>query len=124
MSNWWQAFFDDDYAAYGLASTKPDVIAKMCDFIVSTLQLSPGMTVFDQCCGIGRLSVPLAERGIRIIGVDQSAAYIDRARREAQARRLPGEFHVGDAFEFVCAKPCDAAINWFTSFGYCEDDSQ
>ena len=29
-----------------------------------------------------------------------------------------------DAFEFVPAEPCDAVINWHTSFGYAESDER
>ena len=35
---------------------------------------------------------------------------------------MNGEFHVADAFAFVAPRPCDAAFNWFTSFGYHRDD--
>lgn len=130
---WWPRFFDDAYAAYGLASREPAFIEQTVHFLQSTLELSAGQTVFDQCCGIGRLSIPLArgggagggggDSGLRVIGVDQSASYIAEAQREADRQRLPCRFFTGDAFEFVAPEPCDAAINWFTSFGYCEDDA-
>jgi SAM-dependent methyltransferase len=121
---WWQGFFTDVYAAYGLAETDPAINQQIVEFIISTLRLSPGDTVFDQCCGIGRLSIPLAQRGMRVIGVDLSASYVQRAQREAAGANLPCEFHCADAFEFRAPRPCDAAINWFTSFGYCQDDEQ
>src|SRR5262249_25017981 len=53
-------------------------------------------------------------------GVEQAASYVERAR--SRAAGLPCEFDVGDAFEFVAPRPCDGAINWFTSFGYHRDD--
>ena len=122
--NWWHEFFDDEYAAYGLSQTKSETLALMCDVIIDHLGVSPGQTIFDQCCGIGRISLPLAERGFRMLGVDQSQPYIDSCRRETARRSLSCEFHHGDAFEFVTPRPCDGGINWFTSFGYLQDDSQ
>src|SRR5690242_1224968 len=111
MSDWWPSFFDDEYASYGLSATDPMVIGRTLDFLIEALELKPGMRVFDQCCGIGRISMPLAERGMSIIGVDQSRSYINKASQQASARGLPCQFSVGDAFEFIANPVCDAAIN-------------
>src|SRR5207245_5435086 len=59
-----------------------------------------------------------------VVGVDQCAPYIARARREAAATGLTVELAVRDAFEFVPRPPCAAAFNWWTSFGYLPDDRQ
>lgn len=123
MSDWWTCFFDDEYAAFGLANDPPEVIVHAVDFIFRTLALKTGELVFDQCCGIGRMSIPLARRGVRMIGVDLTATYVQTARRRAEAERLPCQFEVGDAFTFVCPEKCDAGINWFTSFSYSPDDA-
>ncbi|MHC4080893.1 MAG: class I SAM-dependent methyltransferase [Planctomycetota bacterium] len=119
---WWHAFFDWTYAEFGLTDPDPEHIATTVEFLHRVLELSEGLCVFDQCCGVGRLSLPLARRGVRVIGVDQTAAYIEQARQEARDEGLPAEFHCGDAFEFVTERPCDTAVNWFTSFGYHERD--
>jgi SAM-dependent methyltransferase len=68
------------------------------------------------------LSLPLAERGIRVVGVDLISDYVEQATNEAARRGLECRFHRGDAFEFAAPEPCHAAFNWFTSFGYLEDD--
>lgn len=120
---WWHTFFDNTYAEYGLANDDEETIRKIVDFLVDALKLAEGTTMLDQCCGIGRLALPLAARGVRVIGVDRVAGYIKHASEQAQQRRLPAEFHCDDAFAFVAPRPCDAAINWFTSFGYVQDDS-
>jgi SAM-dependent methyltransferase len=119
---WWASFFDDLYARVGLTGGDPALIEQIVEFLIGALELEPGMTVLDQCCGIGRLSLPLAQRGMRVIGVDQSAEYVDRATHKAASGGLTCEFHCADAMEFVSPRPCDAAFNWFTSFGYLEDD--
>jgi len=127
MTEWWDTFFDDEYADFGLV-TRSDAgrVTRdaLLDRLTARLHIAPGDTIFDQCCGIGRLALPLAERGFRVIGVDLAPTYAARAQREADVRSLPCEFHAGDAFEFRAPRPCAAAINWFTSFGYHEDDRQ
>jgi len=57
--------------------------------------------VLDLCCGIGRHSVLLAEKGFRVVGVDLSPEYIIRARELVKARAVSEkvEFKVGDMRE-------------------------
>ena len=86
------------------------------------LELDADHLLFDQNCGIGRVGLALAERGVRIVGVDQAASYVATARRSAERAGLACEYHHGDGREFVPTQACDAAINWFTSLGYAEDD--
>jgi SAM-dependent methyltransferase len=122
---WWDTFFDDLFADIGLSPTSPEALAArsaLLDRLVERLHVAPGDTIFDQCCGVGRLAVPLAERGFRVIGVDQAASYISRARADAKQWGPQCEFFVSDAFDFRAPRACDAAFNWFTSFGYDRDD--
>lgn len=117
MTTWWPALYDDLLAEMLLEDTSD--IEPTLRFLVEKLQLAPGARVFDQCCGNGRLSLPLAKWGAEVIGVEQAARYVEQAR--VRAAGLTARFEVGDAFEFV-PDPCAAAINWWTSFGYLADD--
>jgi SAM-dependent methyltransferase len=60
-----------------------------------TAQLPPGRAL-DLACGEGRNAVWLAEQGWQVTGIDFSEVAIERARRLANARRVPAEFVVGD----------------------------
>ncbi len=120
--SWWESFFDDAYADVALVRRDRDAAERDVGFLMEQLRLEPGCTVFDQCCGVGGLSLPLARQGVRASGVDANESYVRRARAEAGALELPCTFHAGDAFVFVPAEPCDGAFNWYTSFGYTEDD--
>src|SRR5208283_3335752 len=84
-------------------------------FLTDKLQLKAGATIFDQCCGLGGMSIPLAKLGFRMVGVDLCHKYIAMAQAEAAAAKLQAEFAVGDAFVFVPGRACDAALNWYTS---------
>jgi SAM-dependent methyltransferase len=130
---WWTDLYDDALADVLLEHDDVDATIR---FLVDTLAIRPGDRVFDQCCGIGRLAVPLAAWGAEVIGVEQAPRYVERARaRGSSPRRVAGEappkdsavrstatFVVGDAFDYV-PPPCAAAFNWWTSFGYVEDDA-
>lgn len=117
---WWKDLYDDALADVLLESTA-DVPATVA-FLVEELGLAPGARVFDQCSGTGRLSIPLARWGAQVVGVEQAARYVERARAAAADAGVEPHFVVGDAFEYVPREPCDAAINWWTSFGYLPDD--
>ena len=58
--------------------------------------LRNGSTILDLACGYGRFSIPLAEEGYTIYGIDITPAFIDRAREEAKKRNLNIEFKVGN----------------------------
>jgi SAM-dependent methyltransferase len=123
-SDWWASFYDDNLAEMFLVRTDPAELEGTLAFLAARLDLAPGKTAFDQCCGIGGLSIPLAQRGVRLIGIDLCGPYIRRAREQAAALGLDCRFQAADAFAFVPEEPCDAAFNWYSSFGYAAEDER
>ena len=87
--------------------------------------------LLDLCCGNGRISVHMAKRGFKVVGVDISKALLEDARKKAQERNvsevvtfLKGDVRklkrvVGDIQE-----PFDVVVSAWTSIGYYlqEDD--
>lgn len=123
QNSWWKDFFDADFSAILLDRENDPSLAPTAEFLIATLNLKQGDRVFDQCCGTGAVSRALAEKGINVIGIDQAGHYIDRAKSLSRQQRLTGTFfEEADAFEYVTPEKCDAAINWYSSFGYTEDD--
>ncbi len=120
---WWNLFFDDHFADLLLEREQPEKLTKEVDFIINELQLQPGQVVFDQCCGTGEIACELAARTIYSVGVDQSKPYIDRAKIKAKNNKLACEFHHGDALTFISPRIADAGLNWYTSFGYSDNDT-
>jgi SAM-dependent methyltransferase len=80
--------------------------------------------VLDFCCGVGRHSLEFASRGFAVTAIDRTRAYLERARRQAEAEGLKIDFIESDARAFHSARTFDAAINMFTSFGYFEDPEE
>ena len=119
---WWGELYDEHLATVLLE--RDEEPSETIDFLVATLQLSPGDRVFDQCCGIGSLAVPLASRGYDVVGCDLVEGYVARGREDAKRAGVDVELHPADAFEFVPSAPCVGAFNWWTGFGYARDDTQ
>lgn len=75
----------DQYARYR-RGYPPAVV----DALVAALRLTPKDTVIDLGCGTGQLSLPLAGRVGRVIGVDPEPDMLQHARKAA-ARRTVGD---------------------------------
>ena len=77
------------------------VFTRLFDRYADRLDLPDGASVLDMGCGTGVVARALARRGgaARIVGVDQSPAFVAAARRFAAAEKHDGvlEFRVGDA---------------------------
>lgn len=112
--NWWQGFFDEEYARYFL----PLEVEEQSLQIARLLELHPGQRVFDQCCGQGRFSLGLAQQGLVPIGVDACAEYVEAARTACPE----GQFFCADATAFRTELPCHGGFNVYSSFGYSADD--
>ena len=124
FGEWWQTLYDDIVAELFLLRQDPRHTSHTAWFLIHTLGLDPGTVVFDQCCGTGTMSLPMAEAGVRVVGVDQCEDYVRRANETATNKSLAAEFHAGDAFAFVASTPCDAAFNWNTGFGNDPSDNR
>jgi len=86
------------------------------------LDLQPGMSVLDLACGHGELANLLAARGAVVTGLDSSAAFLDRARADADAAGVSVEYVAGDMRRLPWTERFDRVVNWSTAFGYFDDD--
>ena len=84
-SAWYVDFFRNDYLnVYGHMFTE-ERAEKESAFVARTLELKPGASVLDLCCGQGRHSVQLAKHGFRVTGLDLNREYLDLAQQAAEA---------------------------------------
>lgn len=122
-NDWWRSFHVIEMADLFLDRPQAQV-DQTTDFLMKTLELNSGDHVFDQCCGIGTVALNFARRGLNATGVDLCQIYIDRAIQTTQEQSLACNFSCDDAFTFSPAESCDAAFNWYSSFGYAKDDNR
>ncbi|WP_347338454.1 class I SAM-dependent methyltransferase [Bradyrhizobium forestalis] len=59
-----------------------------------------GGCVLDLACGSGRLTVPLAQSGLEVVGADLSCAMLERARNHARANAVEPRFIQLDMRDF------------------------
>ncbi len=92
----------------------------VAEAIFSIAGLKKGSRILDAGCGPGRISVELALLGLDVTGVDIIQPYLDAAKETADDEGVSVTLLNQDLRTFATEKKFDAAINVFTSFGYCE----
>jgi len=113
--------FDEDYLFF-YEPLLADVTETDVDTIWRLLRLEPDMAILDLGCGHGRIANRLAERGARVTGLDATAVFLDRARRDAASRGVDVDYVKGDMRRLPWTdERFDRVLSWFTSFGYFDD---
>ena len=88
--------------------------------IISIAHLKKNSAILDAGCGPGRISVELAARGLVVTGVDIIQSELDAAADSAKDEGVEAEFIQCDLRHFKSKRKFDAAVNLYTSFGYCD----
>lgn len=91
-----------DYDAQYAALYEPEIR------YLTKLALEQGGAILDLCCGTGIVTVPLANTGFDVVGVDISAAMLETARAKVASSNLT--FVLGDALEFSTAQRFGLAL--------------
>ena len=121
---WWETLFDDRYLQLFGPLASAQVTQQQVDGIVAYLDLQPGDSVLDLACGYGRLTIPLAERGLVVTGLDLSETLLGQARAAAADARVQVTWHKGDMRDIPWRDSFDGVINVFSSFGYFDDETE
>jgi SAM-dependent methyltransferase len=106
--------FGEDYLYFNEPLLTDERCQRDVDLIVRLLGLAPGTRVLDIPCGYGRIAGRLAALGCDVVGVDNSSSSLDVAR--GAAGRV--DYRQADMRDFTPPPEFDAIVNWFTSFGY------
>ena len=106
---------DDDQWEPALYDDKHSFVWKLGASVIELLGPKSGERILDLGCGTGQLTAQIAETGATVVGLDNSPAMIDEARR-----LYPDlDFQLGDAHDFEFDEPFDgvfsnAALHWTT----------
>ncbi|MBN1807848.1 MAG: class I SAM-dependent methyltransferase [Planctomycetes bacterium] len=121
MGEWFQEFFSGLYTDVLAGLFDEQTTLAQARTVKRLLRLRKGRSVLDVPCGMGRLSIPLAQMGLEVTGVDLTARYIHRARRNGSRAGVAVDFVCRDMRALDYAGVFDGAFNWFGSFGYFSD---
>lgn len=121
MSEWFEQFFGGLYEQILTAQFDETASVKEARSIKRLLRLRKGRRVLDCPCGMGRISLALADMGLDVTGVDFMGSYLRRGRRSARERGLAVRFERADMRRIAFDDEFDAVVNWFSSFGYFSD---
>jgi SAM-dependent methyltransferase len=116
-----EGVFDADYLYFYEEMLSPERTAAEVEQVAELF--GPREHVLDCPCGHGRISNALAERGYRVTGIDQSELFLETARVDAKSRGVDVEYVHGDMRELPWRDRFDGLVNWFTSFGYFDDET-
>lgn len=114
--SWNNDFFTLLYQEIFMKRSKEEI-----DFDVELIQNISQKTegsVVDFCCGVGDILEGFERKGFETYGVDFSADYV----KKAQGKYAQKNVVQGDALSIKFNKTFDLSINWFSSFGYFDDN--
>jgi len=118
-SAWFESWFDSPYYHILYKHRSLDEAHYFIDNITSYLTLAPGAKVLDLACGAGRHSLFLSQKGYEVTGIDLSEKNILNAKMY-EADNL--EFYQADMRKIFRTNYFDAVFNFFSSFGYFDND--
>lgn len=118
-----EAVFDvNDYLYFYETLLTPERTEREVERIWQLLDLQAGMAVLDLACGHGRIANQLAARGCVVTGIDVTAGFLDEARQDAAALGVSVEYVEGDMRALPWSDRFDRVVNWFTAYGYFDDE--
>lgn len=122
-SDWYKTAFRYDYLRV-YPHRNDEEARRQVDFLLDSMEALPPCDVLDLGCGDGRHSLELARRGYRVTGLDLSEDLLERARRRAAGEGLDITFIRGDMRDPPGISAFDLVVNFFTSFGYFQEDGE
>lgn len=119
---WYEHWFDTSLYEKIYASRDDEDAEDLLTMVLPHIQNCDHLA--DLGCGRGRHSINLALRGFKIDGYDLSPRAIRKASEKASSLHLKNaQFFVHDMLKPL-GKSYDGLVNFFTSFGYFEQEAQ
>lgn len=116
------AVFNDDYLYFYADRLADERTEAEVDLIWRLLSIEPGSRILDLACGHGRVANRLAARGADVTGLDITELFLNLARADAAQRGVSAEYVHGDMRDLPWTAAFDRIVNWFTAYGYFDDE--
>ncbi|WP_241827183.1 SAM-dependent methyltransferase [Streptomyces graminilatus] len=119
----WELLFGGEYDYFDLPDLTPELNQREAARMVKLGGLTPGMTLLDAPCGHGRHANVLASQGYSVVGVDRDERFLAMAAEEAREMGVDVDYRRVDLREMSFDSEFDAAVSWYSSFGYFDDET-
>ena len=121
---WFESFFVLGRYADVLAAIPAERTEREVSFMAGALGLPEGARILDLCCGVGRHTISLAQRGYEMAGLDLNADALAVARKRAEEAGVGVLFHEAEMRSIPYSGELDAVINIFSSWAYYPTDEE
>lgn len=129
MTEWWQDLFDEKFVRLFAEARTPAHTLQEVEGLKALLAehgVPPGSQVLDLACGQGRITIPLAQAGYVMTGLDLSPYLLGRAQTAARQAGADITWYRADMRKIpqIWDGRFDAVVNTWTAFGYFEEPAQ
>ena len=80
-----------------------------------------GPPILELACGTGRITIPIAQQGFEIVGIDISESMLARAKEKTERQQLPITWHQGDIRTFDFKRKFKLIIFPFNAIAHLHD---
>lgn len=105
-----QEQFETEEAEMALDEEVPGYNEQRAEAIYRILKKHNIHRVLDVGCGLGKVTVYLAEKGLDIIGIDISPRMIDLAKKKAREHQVSIDFQAAELNQFLTTKQFDGVL--------------
>jgi SAM-dependent methyltransferase len=118
---WFKTWFDTAYYHKLYQSRNEQEASDFINALLHYLHPAPGSHMLDLACGNGRHSIQLAQKGFKVTGLDLAFSSICVAKKRATTSLQFRQHDMREPFGIACY---EYIFNFFTSFGYFENDQE
>lgn len=117
----WDILFGENYDYFDLPDLTSEVSEREVERMVELGGFDQDMALLDAPCGHGRHANILATQGYSVVGVDRDERFLAIAADEARTMNVDVDYRRIDLREMSFDAEFDAAVSWYSSFGYFDD---
>lgn len=91
-------------------------------FLIDKLSLAKKHYILDLACGWGRHANRLAQKGYKVMAIDSSFGFLERAKKEAESLNVAVNYRHEDMRSINFRATFERILCLFTAFGYFNDE--